>query len=101
MRKPTICGNSKVYIPTSGCSDCDELEYRIGKLEDWVESATISEEDIIALTPLECEERTCEDSRACYGEACCMIVGCEEGSDSIVCECTVCNAKLSCMDVSM
>lgn len=99
MRKPTICGSSKVYIPTSGCSDCDELEYRIGKLEEWVRSGFISEADIIALTPIECETPSCEDSRACYGEVCCMKVGCETEPSNKVCEGKVCSAKVECATV--
>ena len=33
--KPHICGKNTVNLPTSGCSDCAELEYRIKRLEDW------------------------------------------------------------------
>lgn len=33
MRKPTICGKNRINLPTSGCSDCEELEYRISQIE--------------------------------------------------------------------
>lgn len=35
--KPKICGKNSITLPTSGCSDCAELEYRIKQLEDWKE----------------------------------------------------------------
>lgn len=34
MRKPTICGNNRVYVPDVGCTDCEELEVRIQALEN-------------------------------------------------------------------
>lgn len=76
MRKPTICGNNKVYVPSSGCTDCEDLAYRIDQIEDWINNPLTAEE-IEALTPLECYEPPCADSRVCYGEACCMKVACE------------------------
>ena len=33
--KPHLCGKNTVNMPTSGCSDCAELEYRIKQIEDW------------------------------------------------------------------
>lgn len=33
MRNPTICGKNRVNLPQSGCSDCEELEYRISQIE--------------------------------------------------------------------
>ena len=45
--------------------------------EDYLITA-ISDADIETLTPIECYEPPCSDSRACYGEACCAIVGCDE-----------------------
>lgn len=86
MKKPTLCGRNKVNLPESGCGDCAELEYRIGKLEEWVESGFMSAEDIIALTPIECYEPPCRDSRVCYGEACCMVVACNQSTSCEVCE---------------
>lgn len=35
MRKPTLCGSNRINMPTSGCTDCDALAYRIDKLEEW------------------------------------------------------------------
>lgn len=57
---------------------------------------SISEADIIELTPMECYVPPCQDSRACYGEVCCMIVGCNESTSSNVCEGGVCYAEVSC-----
>lgn len=37
----------------------------------------ISAEALEELTPMECYVPPCADSRACYGEVCCAIVGCE------------------------
>ena len=33
MRNPTICGKNRINLPESGCSECDELEYRISQIE--------------------------------------------------------------------
>lgn len=127
MNKPTLCGSNRINMPTSGCGDCDELEYRIEQLERWKEHIEeegydaltnkptingvtvegdktsedylilpISVEDIISLTPIECYEPPCKDSRACYGEACCMIVACNTNPNPIVCEGGVCYAEVSC-----
>lgn len=127
MNKPTLCGSNRINLPTSGCGDCDELEYRIEQLERWKEHIEeegydaltnkptingvtvegdktsedylilpISAEDIIELTPIECYEPPCKDSRACYGEACCMIVACNTNPNPIVCEGGVCYAEVSC-----
>lgn len=75
MRKPTICGKNRINLPTSGCSDCDELEYRLGLIEDWINNPmTVAEID--ALTPIDCYEPPCADSRVCYGEVCCAKVAC-------------------------
>lgn len=129
MRKPTMCGDNRTNLPTSGCSECDGLEYRINQLEEWVEQFTedgynalankptingvtvegdktseqylitpISAADLIALTPLECYEPPCRDSRACYGEACCMIVGCNTNPSSEVCVGGVCYMEVGCDD---
>lgn len=38
----------------------------------------ISTADIETLTPMDCYIPPCADSRVCYGETCCMIVGCDE-----------------------
>lgn len=56
----------------------------------------ISTADIVELTPIECYVPPCQDSRACYGEVCCMLVGCNESDSSIVCEGGVCHAIVSC-----
>lgn len=56
----------------------------------------LSAEDIIDATPMECYVPPCADSRACYGEACCMIVGCNTSDSSFVCEGTVCDATVAC-----
>lgn len=32
--KPTVCGDNNLYVPDSGCSDCDELELRVRRLEE-------------------------------------------------------------------
>lgn len=76
MKKPILCGENRIYLPENGCGDCAELDYRISLLEDWVNSAYLSENEIIALTPLECYEPPCADSRVCYGEVCCMKIAC-------------------------
>ena len=133
MVKPTMCGDNKIYLPENGCSDCSELDYRIGLLESWKEQfvsegynalankptingvtvegnktseqyliTPLSEADLVALTPLECYNSPCEDSRACYGEACCMIVGCDGGDDSSsseICVGSVCNMEIACNNV--
>lgn len=75
MRNPYICGKNRISIPTSGCSDCDALEYRISLIEAWMNNPLTTAE-IEELTPLECYEPPCADSRVCYGTACCMIVAC-------------------------
>lgn len=93
MKKPTICGSNNVYIPESGCSECEEFAYRIEQLERWIENNFLTEEEIIALTPIECAT-DCQDSRACYGKACCMLVGC--GDEDTVCNATVCTATVHC-----
>lgn len=78
MRRPTMCGRNRIYLPNSGC-DCKAL----------------TTEDIEALTPIECYKPDCSDSRACYGTACCMIVGgCESSSN--VCEAKTCEATVMC-----
>lgn len=56
----------------------------------------ISMDDIIELTPMECYVPACQDSRACYGETCCMIVGCNTSDSSLVCDGGVCYATVSC-----
>lgn len=38
----------------------------------------ITDADLIELTPFECYVPPCADSRVCYGETCCMIVGCDD-----------------------
>lgn len=76
MNSPTLCGKNPLYIPQSGCSDCDEFDYRIGLIENWI-NTPITAEELEALTPLECYEPECADSRVCYGETCCMKVACE------------------------
>lgn len=45
--------------------------------EDYLITA-ITVADIETLTPIECYVPPCADSRACYGETCCMIVGSDE-----------------------
>lgn len=45
--------------------------------EDYLIRA-ISTIDVDALTLIECYEPPCADSRVCYGETCCMKVGCDE-----------------------
>ena len=131
MRKPTICGKNRVNMPESGCTDCEELEYRINQLEEWKNQfledgynaltnkptingvevsgdktseqyliSALSTADIIEVTPIECYIPPCRDSRACYGETCCMIVGCNRSTSSGVCEGGVCYAEVSCEDES-
>lgn len=78
MRNPTICGRNRINMPTSGCGSCDAL----------------TEEEIIALTPIECYEAPCSDSRVCYGQTCCMIVGCNGGDEPLVCDAKVCESKI-------
>lgn len=125
MNKPTLCGKNRINLPTSGCSDCDQLEYQIGQINEWIEQfeedgynslankptingvtvegdktsedyliTPISDADIIALTPLECYVPACQDSRVCFGEACCMIVGCNTSTSSEVCVGGVCYAEV-------
>lgn len=31
---PSICGDDNLYIPTTGCDDCDKLEARVEALEE-------------------------------------------------------------------
>lgn len=31
---PNICGGSKIYIPTEGCSECDKWEARLTAVEE-------------------------------------------------------------------
>lgn len=76
MRKPKICGRNMVNMPESGCGDCGEILYDVEQLQNWVEGAYLTTADIVALTPLECYEPPCADSRVCYGEVCCMKVAC-------------------------
>lgn len=83
MRKPTMCGSNRIYMPTSGCGDCNAL----------------SAEDIEALTPIECYEPPCRDSRVCYGEVCCMVVSCNTSNSDKVCEGGVCYAQVGCEQV--
>lgn len=61
----------------------------------------ISELDIIDLTPMDCYVPACRDSRACYGEACCMIVACNTSDSSDVCVGAVCYATVSCEEPSV
>lgn len=43
---PHICGDSHIYIPETGCSDCEKLEARVKALEDIVaKTITISQTD--------------------------------------------------------
>ena len=58
--------------------------------------APLSDEDIVDVTPIECYQPPCQDSRACYGEACCMLVGCNTNTTPIVCEGGVCYATIEC-----
>lgn len=76
MNRPTICGNSRVYTPESDCSDCEEFAHEIEQINAWIDSP-LGMDEIIALTPLECYIPPCADSRVCYGEVCCMVVGCD------------------------
>ena len=131
MKKPTLCGNNRINMPESGCSDCDQLEYQIGQLQDWVHDfeeagynaltnkptingvtvegdktsedyliTPISEADLIELTPMDCYIPPCQDSRACYGEACCMRVACNTSESSEICVGGVCYAIVGCDDDS-
>lgn len=127
MNKPTICGSNRMYLPESGCSDCDALQHQIDQIKEWIQTfeeegynalankptingvtvegdktsedyliTPITASDIIELTPIECYVPPCQDSRACYGEVCCMLVGCNESDSSIVCEGGVCHAIVAC-----
>lgn len=51
---------------------------------------------IVDNTPMVCYEPACADSRACYGEACCMVVACNESDSSMVCDGAVCYAVVEC-----
>lgn len=131
MNKPSICGNNRVTLPESGCSDCDALQYQIDQIKEWIQTfedegynalankptingvtvegdktsedyliSPISAEDLVELTPIECYVPPCQDSRACYGEACCMLVGCNTSDSSNVCEGGVCYAAVACEESS-
>lgn len=111
MRNPTICGKNRINLPGSGCSECEDFEYRIHQLEVFQENIEdngynalvnkptingvtvegnktsenylirpITSEEIEFLTPIECYEPPCADSRVCYGSACCMKVACEQNT---------------------
>lgn len=41
---PSICGDDNIYIPDTGCDDCDRLEARVKDLED----TRLVQSDIIA-----------------------------------------------------
>lgn len=75
MRNPILCGKNRANLPSSGCGDCAELNYRISQIEEWINNPLTAAE-IEELTPMECYNPPCSDSRVCYGEACCMIVAC-------------------------
>ena len=75
--KPHICGKNMVNLPTSGCSDCAELEYRIKQLEDWV-ADPIDTETLESLTPLECYEPPCAEPIVCQTTVCCAKAGCTQ-----------------------
>lgn len=62
--------------------------------------APLSDDDIVDATPIECYQPPCQDSRACYGEACCMLVGCNTNTTPIVCEGGVCYATIECPPAS-
>lgn len=64
-----ICGKNALKIPTSGCGDCAELEYRIKKLEDWQED-TITEAELEELTPMDCYVPPKAKPIVCIGEVC-------------------------------
>lgn len=81
MRNPTLCGKNRLYIPESGCSDCDELAYRIDRLEERLNAfVPMTEEQIEALTPIECLEPEGASGIVCQGEACLSIV-CNDTSE--------------------
>ena len=61
MKNPTICGNNFIYLPGGCGDDC---------------GSAISEEDIIALTPIECYEPFIEDLIVCSGRTCQSRAGC-------------------------
>lgn len=54
-------------------------------------------EDIEALTPMECYEPPCADSRICRGETCCMIVACDSESSSEACSGSIDHATIACV----
>ena len=58
---PTLCGKNKIYIPSAGCGSCE----------------SISEEELVGLTPIECYEPLCSSSEVCVGTVCCMQVSCD------------------------
>lgn len=44
--KPTICGDNNLTIPEGGCSDCEWLEERVGKLEECCAEAQDALDDL-------------------------------------------------------
>lgn len=83
--KPHICGKNRTNLPTSGCSDCSELAYRLDKIEEWLENP-IDDELLDALTPLECYQPPCGDAIVCQAKTCCDMVVCGDTPIEPACE---------------
>lgn len=107
MNKPKLCGSNRINMPTSGCTDCDSLAYRIDQLEEWkeefvdegynalnnkptingvtVEGDKTSEDYLI--TPISAEDIIALTPMECYVPAC---------KDSRVCYGEVCCMIVDC-----
>ena len=81
--KVTLCGGNKIHMPESGCGDCEHLEYLINKLrEDFDEfvAGALTEDEIVALTPIECPQPEEDETTAVVCEAeVCLAVVCNNG----------------------
>lgn len=128
--KPHICGKNTVNLPTSGCSDCAELEYRIEQLEDWQEEFVEEGYNALANKPsingVTVEgDKTSEDYLItaitdevldsltpieCYVPVCSQPLTCVGETECMQLECdptapracegTACNARLTCSDAN-
>ena len=133
--KVNICGKNTINMPTSGCSDCAELEYRIKKLEDfaaetqeWIEHIEtdgydaltnkptingvtvegdktseeylilpISDDELEALTPMDCYVPPREKPIVCVGEVCSAVLECDP-TIGRTCEGETCQATVLCVE---
>ncbi len=105
--KPYICGKNSVQLPNSGCGECDELEHRIKKLEDWQEEFVEEGYNALANKPsingITVEgDKTSEEylitaiDDETLGLLCDMTCYVPDCVEPIVCRTKVCCAKVAC-----